>query len=94
FDVRTETAGNNTGYFLTASGGMLQNIVYGFTGLRIEARGLVPAYPPMLPARWSALTLRDLAFRGRHYDVRVQRDADGKPVLSMTALPSTGNPHP
>jgi trehalose/maltose hydrolase-like predicted phosphorylase len=84
FDVRTETAHNNTGYFLTASGGMLQNILYGFTGLRIEPQGLVPAYPPLLPARWTALTLRDIAFRGHRYDVRVQRGADGRPALSMT----------
>ena len=94
FDVRTETANNNTGYFLTASGGMLQNILYGFTGLRIEPKGLVPAYPPLLPARWTALTLRKLSFRGQHYDISVRRGADGKPVLSMTATPSTGNPHP
>jgi len=93
FDVRTETANNNTGYFLTASAGMLQNILYGFTGLRIEAQGLLPSYPPMLPAHWKSLTLRNLVFRGQHYDIAVRRDADGKPVLSMTALPSTGNPH-
>lgn len=84
FAVRTETAHNNTGYFLTASGGMLQNILYGFTGLRIEPAGLVRAYPPMLPARWTALTLRHVSFRGRHYDIRVQRDAAGRPTLSMT----------
>ena len=63
---------------------MLQNILYGFTGLRIEPQGLVPAWPPMLPARWTALTLRNISFRGKHYDIRVQRDADGRPALSMT----------
>ncbi|MEW9572676.1 glycoside hydrolase family 65 protein [Rhodanobacter sp. Si-c] len=94
FDVRTETANNNTGYFLTASGGMLQNILYGFTGLRIGPKGLVPAYPPMLPARWTALMLRNLAFRGRLYDISVRRGADGKPVLSMTAAPTSGSPQP
>ena len=94
FDVRTETAKNNTGYFLTASGGMLQNILYGFTGLRIEPKGLVPVYPPMLPARWTAFTLRNASFRGRHYDISVRRDAGGKPVLSMTVTPSTGSPRP
>ncbi len=94
FDVRTETAHNNTGYFLTAGAGMLQNIAYGFTGLRIEPKGLVPAYPPLLPARWNALTLRNLVFRGRLYDISVRRGTDGKPVLSMTATPSTGSPRP
>ncbi|HEX8777836.1 MAG TPA: glycoside hydrolase family 65 protein, partial [Rhodanobacter sp.] len=94
FDVRTETANNNTGYFLTASGGMLQNILYGFTGLRMAPAGLALAYPPMLPAHWTALTLRHVTFRNRHYDIAVRRGADGKPVLSMTATPSTGSPRP
>ena len=35
FNVRTETATNNTGYFVTSSGGFLQNLLYGFSGLRI-----------------------------------------------------------
>ena len=82
FNVRTETATNNTGYFMTASGGLLQNIVYGFTGLRIEDQGLVQAYPPMLPAHWTALTLKHVNFRGEHYDIDVRRDTQGK--LSLT----------
>ena len=40
FNVRTETAGNNTGYFLTAAGGLPQNVIYGFSGLRIQSQGL------------------------------------------------------
>lgn len=94
FDVRTETAHNNTGYFLTASAGMLQNILYGFTGLRIEPQGLVPAYAPMLPARWTALVLKNIRFRDKRYDVTVQRRPDGKTALSMTAIPSTGDTPP
>ena len=35
FNVRTETATNNTGYFVTSSGGFLQNLLYGFSGLRL-----------------------------------------------------------
>lgn len=94
FDVRTETATNNTGYFLTAGAGMLQNILYGFTGLRIESQGLVPAYPPLLPAHWTALTLKNIAFRGKRYDVTVRRQPGGKTDLSMTALPPTGDTTP
>lgn len=94
FDVRTETANNNTGYFLTAGAGMLQNILYGFTGLRLRAGGLVPAYPPMLPARWRALTLHNIALRGNRYDIVVHRDAGGTPVLSMHPAPATKEPRP
>lgn len=94
FAVRTETPSNNTGYFLTASGGFLQNLEYGFTGLRIEPRGLLPAYPPVLPAGWRSLTLRHIRFRNRWYDVTVRHRSDGSATLSMTALTSAGDTQP
>jgi hypothetical protein len=77
FNVRTETAGNNVGYFLTGSGGFLQNLIYGFSGLRIREPGLVEAYAPVLPASWTSLTLRNLSFRGQRLDIRIARDAAG-----------------
>jgi protein-glucosylgalactosylhydroxylysine glucosidase len=86
FNVRTETASNNTGYFLTASGGLLQNILYGFTGLRIEQGGLVEAYAPVLPPPWKSFTLKHVSLRGRYYDITVRRAADGKPELVRHAL--------
>ena len=84
FNVRTETPGNNTGYFLTASGGFIQNLVFGFTGLRLEADGLDAAYAPVLPRDWTSLTLVNVALRGMHYDIRVARDAGGTVVLTRT----------
>jgi hypothetical protein len=83
FKVRSETARNNTDYFLTASGGYVQNLVYGFTGLRIRSDGLVQAYAPLLPAAWRRLTLQNVAFRGRRYDVSVFRDAAGRVRLEQ-----------
>jgi trehalose/maltose hydrolase-like predicted phosphorylase len=79
FNVRTETSGNNTGYFLTGSAGYVQSLVYGLTGLRIEDAGLVQAYPPVLPDGWQSLKFTNITFRGKHYDVTVDRDANGKP---------------
>ncbi len=86
FNVRTETASNNTGYFLTASGGLLQNIVYGFSGLRLERDGLVEAYAPVLPPSWKSFTLKHVNLRGRRYDITVRRAADGRPELVRHAL--------
>jgi len=77
FNVRTETTRNNTGYFLTGSGGYLQSLLYGFSGLRIREAGLVAAYPPLLPAGWHSLTLQNLSFRGQRMDIRIARDAAG-----------------
>ncbi|WP_158879784.1 glycosyl hydrolase family 65 protein [Rhodanobacter sp. L36] len=86
FDVRTETANNNTGYFLTASAGLMQNIVYGFSGLRIQPDGLTQAYAPVLPSGWKSLTLKRVTWRGKLYDITVQRDAAGKVQLTRKAL--------
>jgi trehalose/maltose hydrolase-like predicted phosphorylase len=82
YNVRTETDSNNTGYFLTASGGFIENLVYGFSGLRLQDEGLMEVYPPVLPAAWKSLTLRNIAFRGQHYDVLIARDPGGRVTLT------------
>ena len=81
FNVRTETPDNNTGWFLTGSAGFVQSLVYGLTGLRIEDAGLVAAYPPILPFGWKSLTLTNVTFRGRRFDITIDRDQSGKPRL-------------
>jgi trehalose/maltose hydrolase-like predicted phosphorylase len=86
FNVRTETPGNNTGYFITSSGGFVQNLVYGLTGLRIQEKDLVEAYAPVLPAEWKSMTLRNVTFRGQHHDVTIERDAGGRVKLTRKAL--------
>ena len=85
FNVRTETTTNNTGYFVTASGGFLQNLLYGFSGLRVAEKGLVEAYAPILPAEWKSMTLKDVTFRGEHYDFIIDRDGDGHVRLTRRA---------
>ena len=85
FNVRTETATNNTGYFITASGGFLQNLLYGFSGLRVAEKGLVQAYPPILPAEWKSITLQNLTIRGEHYDFIIDRDAGGRVRVTRRA---------
>ena len=85
FNVRTESARNNTGYFLTGSAGYLQALMYGFCGLRVREQGLVEAYPPMLPRSWSSLTLRNVSFRGERLDIRLARDSSGVVRLTRAA---------
>ena len=86
FNVRPETATNNTGYFLTGSGGFVQGLLYGLTGLRIEPNGLLETYPPVLPPTWKSMMLKDITFRGKHYDITIDRDASGKTRLIRKAL--------
>ena len=84
FNVRTETAANNAGYILATSAGFVQSFVYGLSGLRIDDKGLDEAYAPALPPQWKSLTLKNIAFRGKHYDIIVSRDANGNATLART----------
>lgn len=82
FNVRTETADNNVGPFLTGTAGYIQSLTYGLTGLRIRKAGLVDAYPPALPAGWRSVTLRNITFRDRRMTIRVTRGPEGAVRLS------------
>lgn len=86
FNVRTETSTNNAGYFVTASGGYLQTLIYGFGGLRIAEQGLREAYAPVLPADWKSMTMKNISYRGRRYDIVVARDPSGRVQLRRTPL--------
>jgi len=85
FNVRTETAANNAGYILATSAGFVQSFVYGLSGLRIDDKGLDEAYAPALPPQWKSVTLKHIAFRGKHYDIVIGRDAAGKARLTRKA---------
>ncbi len=82
FNVRTETATNNAGYILATSAGYVQSFIYGLSGLRIDDKGLDQAYAPVLPPAWKSVTLKNVTFRGKHYDLTIGRGADGKTVLT------------
>jgi trehalose/maltose hydrolase-like predicted phosphorylase len=85
FNVRSETVANNAGYILATSAGFVQSLTYGLTGLRIDGQGLNQSYRPVLPDAWKSLTLKNVAFRGKRYDIAVTRDAKGKVLLTQTA---------
>jgi protein-glucosylgalactosylhydroxylysine glucosidase len=71
FLVPSETPTNNAFAFLTGAGGFLQQILFGYTGLRLGENGLAPAFRPVLPSRVRRLTIRNLHVRGAAYDVVV-----------------------
>ncbi|TAN04086.1 MAG: glycoside hydrolase family 65 protein [Rhodanobacteraceae bacterium] len=86
FNVRTETADNNAGYILATSAGFVQSFIYGLSGLRIDGKGLDAEYAPILPPGWKSVTLKDISFRGKHYDITIKRGADGKARLVRKEL--------
>jgi trehalose/maltose hydrolase-like predicted phosphorylase len=79
FLMLSETPKNDAVNFVTGAGGFLQQVIFGYTGLRIGDGGLEPAFAPLLPSRVTRLVLRNFHSRGRRYDVVV--DASGRRIV-------------
>jgi trehalose/maltose hydrolase-like predicted phosphorylase len=75
----SETPRNEAVNFVTGAGGFLQQVIFGYTGLRIGDGGLEPAFDPLLPTTVSRLVLRNVYSRGRRYDVVV--DSTGRRIV-------------
>ncbi len=69
FLMLSETPTNDAVNFVTGAGGFLQQVIYGYTGLRLRDNGLEPAFPPILPSKITRLVLRNVYSRGKRYDV-------------------------
>jgi trehalose/maltose hydrolase-like predicted phosphorylase len=82
FEDMTETPSNGRAVFLTAEGAFLQQVIFGFTGLRLTDNGLQAEYPPLLPPTWQSLELRGIESRGKSYDVLAT--SDQKLVMTAT----------
>ncbi len=79
FLMLSETPSNDAVNFVTGAGGFLQQVIYGYTGLRWGESGLEPAFQPLLPSRITRLTLRNVFNRGKRYDIVV--DSSGRRML-------------
>jgi trehalose/maltose hydrolase-like predicted phosphorylase len=79
FLMLSETPTNDAVNFVTGAGGFLQQVIYGWTGLRLGERGLEPTFPPVLPSSVKRLVLRNIQVRGKRYDVMV--DASGRRIV-------------
>lgn len=71
FYAMSETPGNKRFVFLTAEGAFLQQILFGFTGLRFTDEGLVQKFRPSLPQTWKSLEIRNVKVRGKLLNIRV-----------------------
>ena len=76
FLMLSESPTNNAVNFLTGAGSFLQQVIYGYTGMRLGEKGLEPAFPPVLPSRITRLTLKNVYSRGKRYDIVV--DSTGR----------------
>jgi protein-glucosylgalactosylhydroxylysine glucosidase len=83
FLMLSETPANDAVNFVTGAGGFLQQVIFGYTGLRLGDAGLEPAFPPLLPSGITRLTLRNVYNRGKRYDIVV--DSTGRRILPHRA---------
>jgi trehalose/maltose hydrolase-like predicted phosphorylase len=79
FLMLSETPTNHAVNFLTGAGGFLQQVIFGYTGLRIRDDGLVPQFPAILPSHIKRLVLHGLHVRGKRIDVIV--DSAGRRLV-------------
>ncbi len=84
FRILAETPKNDAVNFLTGAGGFLQQVIYGYTGLRLGDDGVRRAFAPVLPSSISRLTLRGFRIRGKCYDIVVEND---QLRMNPTAVP-------
>lgn len=68
FNALAETPSSDSINFLTGAGGFLQQIIFGFTGLRLTEDGLVKKYSPMLPTSVQKLKLKNFRIRNKQFD--------------------------
>ncbi len=78
FNVRSETPQKDALYLLASSGGFLQDLLYGATGLRLGAGGLEAVHVPLLPRTVRELVIRGASVRGQRFDVLLERLANGQ----------------
>jgi trehalose/maltose hydrolase-like predicted phosphorylase len=79
FLMLSETPTNNAVNFLTGAGSFLQQVIYGYTGLRLGEQGLEPRFPPVLPSHIKRLTLKNVFSRGKRYDIVI--DSTGRRMV-------------
>jgi trehalose/maltose hydrolase-like predicted phosphorylase len=79
FLMLSETPTNDAVNFVTGAGGFLQQVIFGWTGLRLGAAGLEEAFEPLLPSRVTRLVLRNVYCRGKRYDIVV--DSTGRRIV-------------
>lgn len=72
YNVITETQTNANYNFITGAGAFLQQVIFGYTGLRITDEGLIAKYKPMLPAGIKKLTLKNFKYGNQIYDFIVE----------------------
>ena len=73
FQVLAETPTSVATNFLTGAGGFLQQVIYGYTGLRLGDDGLVQKFKPLLPSGVKRLVLKNFSLEGERFDIVAEK---------------------
>ncbi|MBV9669668.1 MAG: hypothetical protein JOZ43_01815, partial [Acidobacteriales bacterium] len=65
FNVIAETPDNKNINFITGAGAFLQQFIFGYSGMRLDEKGLERKYQPILPPGITHMTLRNFTVRGQ-----------------------------
>ena len=78
FNALAETPRNDGTNFITGAGGFLQQLIFGFTGLRFNEDGLTKKFSPMLPSSVQKLRLKNFTVRNKkvNFEFEQQRHQD------------------
>jgi len=72
FNVLAETHTNNSVNFITGAGSFLQQVIFGYTGLRLTDNGLEEKYSPMLPEKVKKLILKNFTVDNKKHNIIVE----------------------
>jgi protein-glucosylgalactosylhydroxylysine glucosidase len=90
FSALSERSVNEAVNFVTGGGAFLQQVVFGYTGLRLDRDGLRPAFTPLLPTGIRRIVLQNFSVRGTRYDFIVDREAVRIAPRRKRFLPASG----
>jgi trehalose/maltose hydrolase-like predicted phosphorylase len=71
FYALAETGSNRSTNFVTGAGGFLQQVIFGYTGLRLTEDGLIRKFKPMLPPSIQKLKLKNFKVRNKTFNYEV-----------------------
>src|ERR1019366_8201419 len=87
FDQFSETRTGGALTFMTGIGGFLQEFIYGYSGLRWNAKAVQLA--PSLTGQLGALVLHGLSWHGRRFTVAIGQHTTSITLTSGPAMPVT-----
>ncbi len=89
FDQFSETRYGGAFTFMTGIGGFLQEFLYGYSGLRLGTRGV--SLSPSLTRQIGAVTLHDVHYRGRVFNVAIGQRTTTLTLVSGAPLTVNGH---